>query len=140
MNLTPAQINKVVTLQQDYHIYQQQVEHLQQLLTQLCQEQCDVEVNFSMHNRTVHEANNQVAESATMSELLLGKMDKLPACKNKLQFDVSASAGIRILNSVMAEKQELLALLHAKIEAILIPAMKIEITNDYSNPIQNLHT
>lgn len=141
MNLTIPQTNQVIKLQQEYALCFEAVKYLQDLLTQLCHDKCDLKVNFSMLNLDQPEKKGTIDQGRIdfgIPVAMLGifgyvkgayEIPQPKSCINKLDFDVSETTGIRILYAVLQEKQELLTALQQQIEKILIPTMKIELTN-----------
>lgn len=120
MHYSISQLEKLTQLHRDYHEAARQISEIKKMIYQLLEHECTANFSFSYHDHV------QCAENKSrrgLEPLMPGYADGWflgmpvsypdPAasnhipCQKSLVFDCTEATGIRILNALLKEKQEL---------------------------------
>lgn len=157
MELNSNAIQEVVQLNLDLIKVNNQIAYVKKLINQLLQDKCDLSVSFNVHNQTrcdENKATSQIEDGYTLmdgflkvhglamsgyplSTIVLPRDTQHP-CRNKLNFQVTDTNGVRILSILLAERQETKRLLLDKINLLIKPVTINFPTAD--NPIHDRYS
>lgn len=155
MELNSKALQEVVQLNLDLIKFNNQISTIKDLIKQLLQDKCDLSVSLKMHNETKCEENKAVQQrnaNSMFHESILpqlgSRMSGHPAyrtiidriditedqevCKNTLNFKITDTNGVRILNILLSEKLSAKQLILCRLNQLINP---INIVFPDSNPI-----
>lgn len=146
MDLTFSQLQRVNELQVALFNLKNFITGIKQLMSQLANDNCRVDIAFNLHNQDRHEKNEAIKKSnpQDLQDWVINgprtTVEGTSPCQQNFIFSFEDTDAMRLLALVITQKEQKAQQVQKEIESILIRTMRIEITEIPANPIQHLHT